>query len=234
MAVPMTGGGTSQIDPAQVERFIYSFKNSIIITLSVTIISLLFGSLAGYAFARLKFKGSGFLFFFYLITRMIPGIVLIVPLYFIIKLLGLQDTLISLIGIYSAITLPFVILILRGYFQELPVSLEDAARIDGCSRIGIIFKIVLPIAKPALAATGLISFMTAWAEFPIALVLTTTKASRTVPVVVAGLMQSATIFTVDRGLIAAIGLLGIVPPVVLALLFRNYLLKGLTRGAEKY
>ncbi len=203
--------------------------NSLIVAGSTTCLCLGLGALTGYAFARLRFPGRGFLMVLPLALQMLPPIALVIPIYSLVRALGLIDTLAGLILVYPSFLLVYVIWTMSSYYQNIPEELEDAARVDGCSRLSAIWRVVLPLSTPALVSTGLLTFLLAWDEFLYALVLTSTQA-KTLPVAVG---EFSTQFGIDYGMMMAGGLLASIPPVVIALLFQPLLVEGLTAGSIK-
>lgn len=212
------------------EQTLPSMENSLIAAVGTALLNLVLGTLAGYSFARFKFRGRGSLLMFYLGSRMVPGITLIVPLYLTIKSYGLIDNLLALIVSYLTFTLPFTIWLLKSYFQGIPLALEEAALIDGCTWPQMVVRILIPAAAPGLAAAAMFAFMTAWNDYLFAVILTTTIASKTIPVVVAGF---ATDVTTERTLMATGGVLAVIPPLLLAFFFQRLIVQGLTAGAVK-
>jgi multiple sugar transport system permease protein len=204
--------------------------NSLIAATGTAVLNLVLGTLAGYGLARFRFRGRGSLLGLYLGSRMLPGIALIVPLYLTIKNFGLLDHLSALIVTYVSFTLPFTIWLLKNYFQTIPRSLEEAAFMDGASWLQMMWRVLLPAAFPGLIAAGMFAFMTAWNDYLFAVILTSTTAAKTLPVVVAGF---ATDVTTERTLMATSGVLAIIPPLVLAFLFQRLIVQGLTSGAVK-
>jgi multiple sugar transport system permease protein len=204
--------------------------NSLIAATGTAALNLFLGTLAGYSLARFRFRGRGSLLGLYLGSRVLPGIALIVPLYLTIKNFGLLDHLSALIVTYVSFTLPFTIWLLKNYFQTIPRSLEEAALMDGCNWLQMMWRVLLPAAFPGLIAAGMFAFMTAWNDYLFAVILTSTTAAKTLPVVVAGF---ATDVTTERTLMATSGVLAIVPPLVLAFLFQRLIVQGLTSGAVK-
>ena len=204
--------------------------NSLLAALGTAVLNLVLGTLAGYGLARFRFRGHGSLLGLYLGSRMLPGIALIVPLYLTIKTLGLLDHLSALIVTYVSFTLPFTIWLLKNYFQTIPRSLEEAAFMDGCSWLQMMTKVLLPAAVPGLIAAGMFAFMTAWNDYLFAVILTSTTASKTLPVVVAGFVTDV---TTERTLMATSGVLAVIPPLILAFLFQRLIVQGLTSGAVK-
>ena len=213
-----------------VEETMPGMLNSLLAASGTAALNLVLGSLAGYSLARFKFRGHGSLLGLYLGSRMLPGIALIVPLYLTIKTLGLLDHLSALIVTYLSFTLPFTIWLLKNYFQTIPRSLEEAAFMDGCTWPQMMMKVLLPAAVPGLIAAGMFAFMTAWNDYLFAVILTSTTASKTLPVVVAGFVTDV---TTERTLMATSGVLAIIPPLVLAFLFQRLIVQGLTSGAVK-
>lgn len=212
------------------EQTFPGMMNSLIAALGTAALNLVLGTFAGYGLARFNFRGRGSLLGLYLASRVLPGIALIVPLYLTIKNFGLLDHLSALIVTYVSFTLPFTIWLLRNYLQTIPRSLEEAALIDGCTWLQMLTKILLPAAMPGLVAAGMFAFMTAWNDYLFAVILTSTTAAKTLPVVVAGF---ATDVTTERTLMATSGVLAIVPPLLLALLCQRLIVQGLTSGAVK-
>ncbi len=223
------------------QRFMYSLRNSIIIAGSVTVICLILGTLAAYALARLEFPFKNNIVMSLISIRMIPTVALVIPFFIIIRTFDyyliqansnfhFYDTKINLIILYVTFILGFVIWIMRGFFLTIPSELEEAARIDGCTRTQALIKIVLPLSAPGLVATGIFTFLLAWDEFILAMVFTKTANSMTIPVYIAAL-GSQYIHAFDQ--IAASGFVASLPPIILALIFQKFLIKGLTAGSIK-
>lgn len=202
-----------------------SVINSLIIALSVTVINILIGFPAGHIFSRYRFWGDAKLFGMLVVTRLLPSISIVVPVYILMQKFDLIDSKAGLIGLYSATTIPFTIWILRSYFKNLPVEYEEAARMDGCSYLHSLIKVVLPIAKPGIAAAGIFAFMTAYGEFIFATILTRTIESRTQTAVLASLASG---ISVSKGMISAASVLAIIPPILIAIIFRKQIIDGLT------
>ena len=220
--------GSSPDDTAQ--GFRSAIVNSMVIASTVTVVSLIAGTLAAYAFARLRFPGRGWLVLAFMATYMLPPIALILPLYQIMNLLHLRDTPLALIIVYSSFVTPFVIWIMRGYIATISSDLDDAARIDGCSRLGVLWRVIVPVAIPGLLSTGLLAFLMAWDEFLYALILTQTNAAKTLPVAINDFIGR---FGVDFGLLATGGVIAALPPVLIAFVFQRYIVAGLTTGGVK-
>jgi multiple sugar transport system permease protein len=215
--------------------FKITLLNSLIVSSSVTIIALIIGSLAAYALVRLKFPFQNTILIGILATRMIPEVSLVIPLYILASRVrifngSLLNTPYILIITYLSFALPFAIWLMSSFFQTIPVELEDAARIDGCTRIQTLWRIIMPISAPGLVSTGLFVFLTAWDEFFFALIFTSTVAAKTVPVAIA---EFSGRYVVDVGGMMTGGVLAAIPPVLLSLIFQRYIVSGLTAGAVK-
>jgi len=212
------------------KTFRITLWNSLLVASSVTIIALVFGSLASYALVRLRFPFQRSMLLGILGTRMIPEISLVIPLYLFATRVGLFNSPGILIITYLSFALPFAIWLMAAFFDTIPIELEDAARIDGCSRIETLWKIIMPISAPGLVSTGLFVFLTAWDEFFFALILTSTVSAKTVPVAIAEFTGR---YVVDVGGMMTGGVLAAIPPVILSLIFQRYIVSGLTAGAVK-
>jgi multiple sugar transport system permease protein len=216
--------------PSTAVNLLPAMKNSFIVALAVVVLNLLVSVPAAYALAKIRFIGRDTSIFFMLSTRVIPDIALVVPFFLFVQKLGLMDNLLSLVITYLAITIPFSVFILTGYFESLPDELDKAARIDGCSRLQTLVLVFLPLALPSLVAVVLFTFLTSWNEFLLALMFTQTIASQTMPIVVASFTSD---FNISFSFINAAGALAIVPPVLIAVVFERYIVSGLTAGAVK-
>ena len=210
--------------------FRVSMGNSLIVATLVTLLCVGLGSLAAYSFARMRFGGQEPFLYVMLFSYMLPPIMILVPLYTIIRDLKLMDTLLGLIIVYSALIMPFAVWIMRGYFLTIPRDLEDAARIDGCTRLGALFRVVIPLSAPGLVATSLFCFLLSWEEFLLALIFTSSPAAKTIPVAIAEFTGR---HAIDYGMMATGGVIAAIPPVLIALVFQRYLVSGLTSGAVK-
>jgi multiple sugar transport system permease protein len=161
---------------------------------------------------------------------MLPPIVTVVPLFLMIRDTGLLDTVGALVIVYAGFNLPFVVWMMRGFFEELPREIEEAAIIDGDSRLGALRRVLLPLVTPGLAATAVFCLVTCWNEFLLALILTQTDASITLPVAIAG---QVTQYEIRWGAMSAAGIAAIVPVLVFAFAVQRYLVRGLSLGAVK-
>lgn len=223
---PATGGYI----PSTARDLLPSMWNSLVVAVAVVILNLVVGVPAAYAMAKIRFIGRSTSIYFMLTTRVIPDIALVVPFFLFIRTFGLLDHLGSLVITYLAITVPFSIFILVGYFESLPDELDKAARVDGCSRLQTLTRVYVPLALPALVAVVLFTFLSSWNEFLLALMFTQTPASQTMPIVVASFASD---FTISFAFINAAGVLAVVPPVLMAIVFERYIVSGLTAGAVK-
>lgn len=204
--------------------------NSALVSLVVTGLSIVLGALAAYAITRLNFTGRATLARGLIFTYLLPNALLFIPLFTIVARLNLVDTLQSLMLVYPTFTLPFCTWMMTSYFRSIPLELEDAALIDGCDRLGVLFKIVLPLAAPAVAVVALFAFTQSWNEFLYALVFTNSLASRTVTV---GLTQMLGEDVFFWGQMMAGALITAVPPVLLYTLAQRFVISGLAAGGVK-
>lgn len=216
--------------PTAVEDIRGGFLNSVIVSVSVTALTLLFGSFSAYSLARLKFRGYRRFSYAILFTRMVPITMLFIPLYLTLRALGLLNSNPGIIVCEIGFFLPYAIWILFGFFQNLPSDLEDAARVDGCTRIQAFFRIVIPLSTPGLAACAVIVFLISWNELIIPLVLTSKPAAATLPVVL-GYFATETVF--PQVIIYAAGVYCALPTIALAILLHRHMVQGLTAGAVK-
>lgn len=204
--------------------------NSAITTAMTVVICAVLGTLASYAIARFQFRGRRELMLFYLVIRMFPAVMIIIPLFILMRNVGLLDSRLGLALAYTTFLLPVFIWMMKGFFDAVPLELEDAARIDGCSRIGAMLRVILPLVVGGLVATAVFVAIGAWNEFLFALMMTTSTGSRTWPV---GLQLMVGEFQLPWGTLAAGGIVSIVPVVILFALVQRALVRGLTAGAVK-
>jgi len=216
--------------PKSVERFPAAFLNSVVVASSVALLTLAFGTLSAYTVARLDLRWVKALASLSVAARLVPLIVLMVPLYVLFRRYGLLNSLTGVVVAEVGFLLPYAILILAPYFASLPSELEDAARIDGCSRFGAFVRVVLPLATPGLAACATIMFILSWHELLIPLIVVSRPEAMTVPVILAGLVSDYFVFFT---LMMAICLLGLAPTLLLVLLLQKYVVRGLVAGALK-
>ncbi len=216
--------------PENIKHFYAAFANSAIVSVSVTFLTLLFGSLSAYTIARQRYRWTLFLLQANIAARFVPVITLMIPLYVVMRSLGQLNSLGGVIIAETGFLLPYAILILAPYFDTIPTELEEAARIDGCSRLGAFVHIVVPLATPALAACGVIMFIVSWHELLIPLILNARPDFMTLPVVIASLVGDVHVFF---NLMMAICLLALAPTVILVVLLQKYIVEGLAAGAVK-
>ena len=205
---------------------------SAIVSVGSTLCALVIGTLAAYALARfeLPWRLNRHLSLWILSTRMFPAIVTAVPLFLMMRDLRLLNTHASLIIVYTAFNLPFVVWMMRGFFADLPRDLEEAALVDGDSRLGALVRVVLPLVAPGLAATAVFCLIISWNEFLFALVMTQTDAAMTLPVGIAG---RVTQYEIKWGVMSAAAAVALAPILVFALALQKYLVRGLSLGAVK-
>lgn len=216
--------------PPLAQWFPRAFWNSSLVAISVTFLTLAFAALTAYSVARLKFVGSGVYVYVLLATRMVPIVVLLVPLYITLRRLHLLNSVWGVVITEVGFLLPYAVWMLMGYFASLPSELEDAARIDGCTRLGSFVRIVLPLSAPGLAAAAVITFMISWHELVIPLIIAPNQESMTIPVLLANLVTD---YRILYTLMNAISLIGLLPTAVLAMLLQRYVVRGLIAGAMK-
>jgi multiple sugar transport system permease protein len=206
------------------------FLNSTIISLATAVLSTFFGALAGYGFSRFFFRGRKFLIGFFLATQMLPGVLLVGPYFKILSRFGLYDTRTGLIIAFLTICLPFSTWMMKGFIDKVPLELDQSAMVDGCSRIGLFFKIVLPIVAPGMVATVLFAFLLAWGDLLWALCLTSSENMITVTL---GIARTVGEFRIIWPMLMAGSLVGGMPAILLYIFLQRLLVQGLTAGAVK-
>jgi multiple sugar transport system permease protein len=210
--------------------FLAWFRNSAVVALSSTLLATAIGTLGAYALARLRFLGRAFMSSAVLITYLVPPAILFIPLYAQIRTLGLADSLGGLIAAYPSFTVPFVTWLLMGYFESIPEELEESAMIDGATRFGAFWRIVLPLAAPGVLAAALYAFTQAWNEFLYSLVFITNVRLRTLPV---GLSTFITGDVYGWGYLMAGAVLTTLPVIAAYIYLQKYMVEGLTAGSVK-
>ncbi|MGB9858223.1 MAG: carbohydrate ABC transporter permease [Dictyoglomaceae bacterium] len=203
------------------------FFNSVFVTTTSTITSLILGIPAAYALARFNFKHANLLSFIILLARMMPPIVMVVPFFMITRFLNLSDSYIPIIIASLFLSVPFAVWMMRGFFAEVPESIEEAAMVDGCTRFQALYKIVLPLVLPGTAATAILCAIIAWNQFLFALILTG-PSTGTLPILVSMFITEKNI---DWGTMSAAAIVMVTPMVVFGLLVQNNLVRGLTVGS---
>lgn len=204
--------------------------NSLIVTIAVTFISLIAASLAGYALARFRFPGKGAFTMTILALYLIPPMINIIPLFLMFNSLGLLNSFQGLILAYQALTLPLCTFLLRNYFEGLPAELEEAAMVDGCTRLGALWRVALPLARPGLATAAVFAFIQSWNEFIFALQFLRSDQLKTIQLTI---MEFVKIYRIDWGPLTAAMVIGMIPILLFVILAQRYLMAGLLGGAMK-
>jgi multiple sugar transport system permease protein len=207
-----------------------SLRNSIGVAFTVAILNIIIGSLSAYPFARSNFRGKTTILVLYLLTRMVPALALILPVYLVMRKIGALNHLWGLVVMYLTFTLPYSVWILKNYFQTIPRDLEDAARVDRCNWFQAMVRVILPVALPGIIAVGIYSFMASWGEFFYAMILSQTPDTRTMPVLVS---QLSTELGTEYGFLTSSAVLAVIPPLILALIFQRMIISGIGAGAVK-
>ncbi len=210
--------------------FLTWFKNSFIVGVGTTIAAVIFSIFAGYALSRFQFWGRRPFAIGILLTQLLPGVLLVIPMYVLLASYRLTDTHLGLMIVYLTGLLPFSIWMLWGYFDSIPTELEESAMVDGCSPTGALFRIVLPLAAPGVAAVAIFTFVLAWQEYLFALVVISSPDMQLLTV---GAANATTVYLLVWGRIGAFGALAALPVVVGFIFVQRYLVAGLTAGAVK-
>ncbi|MGQ9364920.1 carbohydrate ABC transporter permease [Azospirillum sp. ST 5-10] len=211
-------------------QFSAALVNSLVTSLAATVVTVLVAAFGAYAFVRLEFPGRGLLFALVVATLAIPAYTVMIPLYRLMIALRLIDTYLGITLIYVSAFLPLALWLMRSVYQAMPVSLEEAARLDGAGRLYTLVHIVLPLATPGLIASAILTFLSAWGQFMVPLVFSPTLATKPLTVLIP---EFVTRNYIDFGLMNAAGILAIIPPVLLVLFLNRYLVSGLMAGATK-
>jgi multiple sugar transport system permease protein len=210
--------------------YLLYFRNSMVVSSATTLLSLIFAALAAYALTRFRFPGRALLAQGLVYTYLMPTSMLFIPLLSILMAVGLQDTRTGLVLAYLGFTVPFCTWLLMGYFMSIPIELEEAGLVDGCSRLGVLVRIVLPVTLPALAVVAFFSFTLAWNEYLYASVFLSNVNVRTIPTGIPSFIVEDVFFW---GPMMASTLLSAIPPLVVYFVFQRLLIAGLTAGAVK-
>lgn len=205
-------------------------KNSLIVAIIVAVVVTVLSLYGGYGLARFKFRGKGASLIFFLITQMIPSILVIIPLYIVFSRMGLINTRLSLIIFYTITNLPFCVITMRSFFERIPYALEEAAFVDGCSRSQSLWKVILPVMFPGIIADFVFAFIGAWNELIGAVIFLNSQSTWTIPV---GLKSLIGKYNVDWGSMMAGGCLALLPTAILFIFVQKYIVDGLTSGAVK-
>ena len=212
------------------KEFLLWMRNSLLVAITVTLLGVSLASLAGYAFSRFRFPGRGVGMLSFLVTQMFPATMLLLPLFVLLRRLGLVDSLPGLVVAYVATALPFCVWTMKGYYDSIPVELEEAAMVDGTTRAEAFRRVTLPLSAPALMITALFSFITAWSEFIVARVIIQSRELNTLPL---GLESLPGTFQTEWANYSAGAILVSVPVLILFLALNRYLVAGLTLGGVK-
>lgn len=205
-------------------------QNSLIVSVATAVCITLLSILGGYSMARFKFRGKGSMLLFFLVTQMIPGILVIIPLYLIYAKLGLINTRFSLFMYYLIVNLPFCVITMRSFFERIPYTLEEAAYVDGCTRMQGLRRIVLPVMFPGIVAVFVFAFIGAWNELIAGTIFISTSDMWTIPV---GLKSLIGKYDVKWGVLMAGGMLALLPTAVMFAVMQRFVVEGLTAGAVK-
>jgi len=206
------------------------FRNSTLVSLGTTILALAVSLMAGYGFSRFRFPAHNKLLFGFLIIQMFPGVLLIIPLFQLVKALGLMDSMWALILANTTFAVPLCTWLLKGFFDQIPKDLEEAAMIDGCSRFGAMWRVILPLAIPGIIASAIYVFIGSWDELVFAITFTSSDAVRTLPV---GLSRFISSYEIQWNQLAAATVLATVPVLILFMFIQRYVAQGLVSGAVK-
>ena len=210
--------------------FLRYISNSVYVSIVTVVLSVTLATIGGYAVTRLRFRGREFMSYSILLIYMFPAIVMVIPLYVMFSRMGLRDSINLLILVYLAQTLPVALYMLRSYFRTLPIEMEHAGMIDGCTRLGVIWRIVIPLSAPALASVALYTFMIAWNEFLFAFMFLDTPEKFTLS---RGVVQLAGSVHLSKQLVMAASVMVTIPVLALFILLERHLVRGLTAGAMK-
>jgi ABC-type glycerol-3-phosphate transport system permease component len=205
--------------------------NSATVALAVMAANMVFGSMAAYAFARIRFRGKSPTFMGIIMCRLVPASALVVPFYLLVQALGLLDTKLALILVHTLLTLPFTVLILTMFFRRVPVEIEESAVVDGAKPLQVFWKITLPLSASSMVATGLFAFMLSYSEFMFSLVLGGSQRSRTLPVVMTSLIYNPDMIW---GMLMSGVFLTLIPSLILAILVWKFVVENIILGAMKY
>lgn len=209
--------------------FLHALRASTIISAATMVFTLVFGALAAYPLARLQVPHKNIFLVASVVTRMVPAMVLIIPMFLLLRNFHLLDKYLGLIIVYTTFLLPYVIWMLKNFFEQVPYALEAAARMDGCSRLGALVRVLIPVTAPGIVATAIFAFIGAWNEFLFGLILSTNVA---VPVTVRLSSYVSTTFHTDNSLVAAAGMLTMIPPVLLVFVLNRFIIRGLVEGIK--
>jgi multiple sugar transport system permease protein len=211
-------------------KFPVYFKNSLIVSLTTGAIVSFLSILAGYSLARFEFRGKKLTYLMFLVTQMIPAVVVIIPIFIMYGKLNLINNLFGLIIVYTVGNIPFCTLMLRSFFENIPKALEEAAVVDGCTRLTALYKIVLPIMRPGIIASFVFAFIGAWSDLFFNIMFISKESLKTIPT---GINAFIGKYSIDWGMLSAGAVIALVPVTVLFMFVQKYIVKGLTAGAVK-
>ena len=214
------------------EQFHYGvlLKNSLLVSVASALVVTVFSMLGGYSLARYKFRGKQTVVLFFLITQMIPGILVIIPLYIIFSKLGMINTHIGLFIYYVTVNLPFCVITMRSFFERIPITLEEAAKVDGCTKMQSLFKIVFPIMFPGIVSVFVFGIIGAWNELIAGSIFISTPEMWTIPV---GMKTLIGKYNVEWGLLMAGGVMALIPTALMFAVMQKFIVEGMTAGAVK-
>ena len=204
--------------------------NSLIVATVAAVVATFISMLSAYVLARFEFRSKGAILLAFLATQMSPSFIALGPLYLLMTQLKLVDNRFGLILIYIAVCIPFCTVMLRGFFENIPDALEEAAMIDGCSRFGSLFRVLVPVLKPGIVAAFIFNFVNCWNELFLSVTLINSDANKTIPTALNGFITS---YNIDWGSMSAAAVLTIIPTMVLFAFASRYIVQGLTSGAVK-
>lgn len=211
-------------------KFHVYIGNSLLISIIAALIVIFIATLSGYVMARFQFRGHKQIMMAFFSTQMLPGFISLAPLYLLMSNLNLINNRLSLVIMYTVMLIPFSTIMLRGFFQRIPSSLEEAAMIDGCSRLTALMRVIIPVMMPGIASTFIFAFVQNWNELFMAVMFLDDEAMKTLPVAMNSFVMK---FDVDWGSMSAGTILSVIPTVILFAFAQRYIVEGLTQGAEK-
>jgi len=227
---PETLTMSNYVNIFNISKFHIYIANSLAISIIAAVIVIVISVLSGYVMARFTFRGHKQIMLTFFLTQMLPGFISLGPLYLLMSRLGLLNNRLSLIIMYTVMLIPFSTIMLRGFFQRIPSSLEEAAMIDGCSRLSAIRHVIVPVMLPGIASTFIFAFVQNWNELFMAVMFIDSEALKTLPVAMNSFVMK---FNVDWGAMSAGTVLSVIPTVLLFAIAQRYIVEGLTQGAEK-
>jgi len=221
---------SNYVEAFRISNLITFLGNSFLIAISVMLLVVFLGSLGAYALSRFALKGKNIFMMLALMPQFFPYVLILIPFYVLMSNLGLVDSHVGLILTHTSITLPFALWMLTGYFNAIPRELDQAAAIDGCSRLGVLFRIIYPIAIPGMVVAGFFAFVVSWGDYLFVSILSQSKETQTLPI---GLQTFMSSLQVKWGLITAGTVIAIIPTIIFFSIVQRRLVAGLTAGAVK-